>query len=110
MGLAKILGFHKDPPELPAFMTDGSLVNPEEFDSPKVEVKVNGKKTQLTMGSSFLCPGIDKPFLVTIGGIQITADGTISYLCEWTDPNDNSAKIDILTLDQIKRFIRRNTI
>ncbi len=110
MGLGKILGFNKQEPELPPFMVDGTMFDPEDFDNPKVEVKVNGKKIPLTMGSSFMCPGSDKPFLVTIGGVQITADGTVSYLCEWTDPFDNSAKIDIMTIDQIKRFVRRNTI
>lgn len=109
MGLAKILGFQKEP-EMPPFLTDGSLVDPEEFDCPKVEVKVNGKKTPLSVGNSFLCPGADKPFLVTIGGIMVAADATVSYLCEWIDPNDGTTKTDMLSIDQMKRFIRRNTI
>ena len=110
MGLAKILGFKEKPQELPPMFTDGSLFDPEDFDCPKVEVKVNGRKTQIRVGDSFLCPGADRPFLVTIGGIMVSADGTVSYLCEWMDPSDGGMKTEMLSIDQMKRFVRRNSV
>lgn len=110
MGLAKILGFSKPEQQLPPFLTDGTLVDPEDFDCPDVEVRVNGKKTPLKIGNSFLVPGDERPYLVTIGGIMVSADKSISYMCEWTDQSDGSQKTEIYTLDQIKRFVRRSSI
>ncbi len=109
MGLAKIFGFNKEP-ELPTFMTDGSLIDVENYSAGKTEVKVNGKKTELTVGNVFICPKNDTPFLVTIGGIMVSAGGKVSYLCEWNDPYDGSAKQDIMTVDEIQRFVRRNSL
>lgn len=109
MGLSKILGFNKEP-ELPAYMTDGSLINVDDYAPAKTEVKVNGKKTKLNVGNVFICPKGDSPFLVTIGGIVVYAGGKVSYLCEWNDPYDGSAKQDILSIDEIQRFVKRNSM
>ena len=111
MGLAKILGFKRDEPAVPKFLVDGSLVDIEQFESPKTVVKVNGKATPLSVGDVMICPGGENsPFLVTIGSIVVGAEGKVSYICEWNSPTDGTAMQDMMTLEELKRFIRRNTI
>ena len=65
-----------------------------------IEVKVNGKKTPLSIGDKIKITE-DDIIYKTVVAIQVTEDTQVSYTLEWVEP-DGGFKQEIVSLTELK--------
>lgn len=71
-------------------------------------VKVNNKLTDLALDDVIFVGPPNNKYAITIGGIMISPNGKVSYLCESNCGGE--IKAELMTLGEIKRLCLRSLV